>query len=713
MKRFLQLLSLVSSFSPVFSQKTVRYDLYVKDTLVNYSGKKAHAIAVNGQIAAPTLTFTEGDTAEIYLHNLLKGETSIHWHGLILPNEQDGVPLLTTSLVKGHTTHLYKFPIVQNGTYWYHSHTSLQEQSGLYGAIVIYKKIEPEMPEYTMVLSDWTNENPREVLRSLKRATDWYAIEKGSVQSYGEALHAGYLKQKLKQEWKRMFAMDVSDVYYDRFLLNGKIEEKLPQFKAGQKVRLRIVNGSSSTYFWLQYAGSKLTVVANDGQDVEPVQVDRMIIAIAETYDVIVTIPDNMSYEFMATSEDRTKSTSLWLGSGMGMSLPKMPTLKYFEGMKMMNSMAQMEGMKMSNQSMDMNAVMYPEMSAPAPMNMDSMKPADPSSDLVTLNYTMLRSKHKTSLDPAAPVQNLAFDLTGNMNRYVWGINNRSLSKVDKIVIRKGENIRIVLYNATMMRHPMHLHGHYFRVLNGQGEYAPLKNVLDMMPMERDTIEFAATEYGDWFFHCHVLYHMMSGMGRIFSYANSPVNSQIENPAKAWRQFLREDKMWHSMANVSLHSQGVFGAAMIMNTYNFVDADWHFNYSGSYAVEGRAGRYLDKKQFLVGYIGTDIRRHPNTDHMNMSASEGIIENRQVATLGIEYTLPLFIKADLRVDHTGRLRFQLMRNDLPLTARLRLDGMINTDKHYMLDLRYILTKYLSVSANYQNDYGLGGGMTLTY
>ncbi|WP_208394694.1 multicopper oxidase domain-containing protein [Mucilaginibacter gilvus] len=236
---------------PFFTRKGNRaiYHLYLTDTIVNYTGKNRPALAINGSIPAPTLNFTEGDTAEIYVHNTMMMETSIHWHGLILPNRYDGVSYLTTSPIKMGETHYYTFPIVQNGTYWYHSHTMMQQQSGLYGAFIIHKKAEPAMKEYTLLLSDWTNENPDEVDRSLHNATDWYGIRKGSTQSYWEAIKAGHLKTKLANEWKRMAAMDVSDVYYDLFFINGKAMQKAPEFKAGEKVRLRIINGSSSTYF--------------------------------------------------------------------------------------------------------------------------------------------------------------------------------------------------------------------------------------------------------------------------------------------------------------------------------------------------------------------------------------------------------------------------------------------------------------------------------
>ena len=325
------------------SPRTVRYDLYIKDTIVNFTGKSKRAIAVNGQIPMPTLTFTEGDTAEIYVHNELKEETSLHWHGLFLPNKEDGVPNLTQMPIKPGTTHLYKFPIIQHGTHWYHSHSGLQEQIGMYGSFIMNKREEFDIPTVPIVLSEWTDLKPENVHRMLHNATDWFALKKNTVQSYAEAAKAGHFKTKLQNEWKRMLAMDVSDVYYDKIFMNGKPESTISEvngklLKAGDKVRLRISNGGASSYFWLRYAGGKITVVASDGNDVEPVEVDRLIIAVSETYDIVVTIPaDSTSYELLATTEDRTNSASLYIGNGIKQLISPMPRLKYFEGMKMMN----------------------------------------------------------------------------------------------------------------------------------------------------------------------------------------------------------------------------------------------------------------------------------------------------------------------------------------------------------------------------------------
>jgi CopA family copper-resistance protein len=756
----IMLLSLVAS-QKIVAQKVVRYDLYVKDTIVNFTGKVKHAIAVNGQIPMPTLTFTEGDTAEIYVHNELNEETAIHWHGIFLPNQYDGVSNLTQMPIKPHTTHLYKFPIIQHGTHWYHSHFGLQEQIGMYGSMIllkrngspIFRKGIDDLPAIPIVLSDWTDMKPKEVDRSLHNATDWFAIKKGTTQSYGEAITSGHLKTKLTNEWKRMNAMDVSDVAYEKFLVNGKNINEQPQFKAGDKVRLRIANGGASSYFWLNYAGGKITVVATDGNDVEPVEVDRLIIAVSETYDVIITIPDNKSYEFLITPEDRTKSASLWLGSGEKVSATKLPKLKYFAGMKMMNDMMKMDGnlksmgMPMRNQEMDMNTVMYPEITGEEKkkkskkememndMNMKDMKmPArpigednmqgmnmskTPSSDIVTLNYAMLKASVKTTL-PNAPTKVLNFTLTGNMNRYVWSIDNKVVSEADKILIKKGEKVKIIIYNNTMMRHPMHLHGHDFRVLNGQGEYAPLKSVLDIMPMEIDTIEFAATESGDWFFHCHILYHMMSGMGRVFHYENSPPNPEIPNPKLAQRKLFADDREFHFMFQNSSETNGNDGEAMFANTRWKVSTEWRLGYHDyhGYEVENHFGRYIGKMQWFMPFIGYDFRyrnqsKELNFQKKNIFGQTDTKDTRQAFAAGIEYTLPMLVKLETEIFTDGTFLIQLKRDDIAITKRLRMNLMINSDKEYMVGFRYIATKYISISTHYDSDMGFGAGLTLTY
>ncbi|MFV8338246.1 multicopper oxidase domain-containing protein [Flavobacterium sp. LB3P21] len=746
--------------------RTLRYDLYVRDTIVTFGDKPKRAIAVNGQIPMPTLTFTEGDIAEIYVHNELNEDTSLHWHGLFLPNKEDGVPNLTQMPIKPGTTHKYTFPIIQHGTHWYHSHTGLQEQIGMYGSFVMNKRNEDptfregidDLPTVPIILSEWTDMKPENVHRMLHNATDWFAIQKGTTQSYSEAIKAGHFKTKVTNEWKRMNAMDVSDVYYNKFLINGKNESQLSQFKAGDKVRLRISNGGASTYFWLNYAGGKITVVASDGNDVEPVEVDRLIVAVSETYDVIVTIPaDKTAFEFLVTSEDRTKSASLYLGDGIKQLISPMPKLKYFEGMKMMNSMMKMNGdlddmgMKMSLNQMDMNVVMYPEITGPlsdkgeaqnevqmdhsshdmGKMKMDDTSPkmdnmkmteadynSNELSEITTLNYAMLKSPIKTTLPKDAPVKELRFELSGNMNRYVWSLDNKVVSEADKILIKKGENVRIVLFNGSMMRHPMHLHGHDFRVLNGQEEYAPLKNIIDIMPMETDTIEFNANVKGDWFFHCHILYHMMAGMGRVFSYENQEPNPLIPNPKLAQRKLFADDRAFHVMAENDFATNGNDGMLMIQNTRWSIGTEWRLGYTKhhGYETETHIGRYIGKMQWLMPFIGFDWRyRKMEMGEMeeNLFGQTNTKDNRAVFSAGVEYTLPMLIKAQAEVYTDGNFRLQFERMDIPVSKRLRMNLMWNTDNEYMAGLRYIVKRNFGITTHYDSDMGMGFGLSLNY
>ena len=734
-KKLLPIVVLLLVTTNAIAQKVVRYDLYVKDTIVNFTGKEKRAIAVNGQIPMPTLTFTEGDTAEIHVHNRLKESTSLHWHGLYLPNKEDGVPYLTQMPIEPNTTHIYRFPIIQNGTHWYHSHSGLQEQIGMYGSMVLLKRTDDptfrkgidNLPTVPIILSEWTDYNPDNVHRMLHNANDWFAIKKNTVQSYGEAIKAGHFKTKLTNEWKRMLAMDVSDVYYDKFLINGTSESQLSQFKAGDKVRLRISNGGASSYFWLTYAGGKITVVANDGNDVEPVVVDRLIIGVSETYDVIVTIPaENTSYEFLATPEDRTKSASIYIGSGIKQLVSPLPKLKYFEGMKMMNDMMKMDGtmndmgMDMSLQQMDMNTVMYPEITGEnKPKNSlhsDHTNHTMPSNDIITLNYAMLKSPTKTTLSKDAPIRELRFELTGNMNRYVWSMDNRVLAETDKILIKKGEIVRITLYNNSMMRHPMHLHGHDFRVINGQGDYAPLKNVLDIMPMETNVIEFEANLDGDWFFHCHILYHMMAGMNRVFSTENQEPNPLLPDKKWAYKKLQRESNELHFMFQNDFATNGNDGMTMLQNTrWNF-GTEWRLGYHDrhGYETETHIGRYIGRNQWLMPFIGFDwrYRKHEEPER-NLFGQTNTKDNRTQFSLGVAYTLPMLVILQTEVYHDGNVRVQLRREDIPLSKRFRAAFMVNTDREYMFGLNYIASKNLGFRTHYDSDMGFGVGLTFNY
>jgi hypothetical protein len=395
-------------------------------------------------------------------------------------------------------------------------------------------------------------------------------------------------------------------------------------------------------------------------------------------------------------------------------------------------------GMNMSLQQMDMNIVMYPEItgigeedntreSKMPKQEKDSMKDSTESmdmsttSDLVTLNYAMLRSPINTAL-PEGPMKVLHFNLTGNMNRYVWTLDNKTVNEADRIMIRKGENVRIILTNNSMMRHPMHLHGHDFRVVNGQGDFAPLKNVIDIMPMETDTIEFAANQEGNWFFHCHILFHMMAGMGRVFTYENSPINPELPDAKAAYKKFKQDNNMVHLMARVGIESNGSDGEAMLSTNRYALQGMWHLGSKPhhGYETEINFGRYLGVNQWLFPYIGFDYHykkidgvEMEKGNEKNLFGQTSNKNNRKTITAGIQYTTPWLMLADARVDGNGKLRFQLSREDIPITPRLRFAFMGNTDKEYMAGLRYVVSKWFALSTHYDSDMGYGAGFTITY
>ncbi|WP_133271122.1 multicopper oxidase domain-containing protein [Hymenobacter radiodurans] len=740
--------------------KRVEYDLYVDERLVNFTGRTRRAIGINGQIPAPTLTFNEGDTAVIRVHNQMHMETSIHWHGLLLPNEQDGVPYLNTAPVEPGGTHTFVFPLIQSGTYWYHSHTMLQEQDGVYGSIVIHpKRIPYEMKEYVLVLSDWTDHKSKEVLRYLKRTGEWFAVQKGATQSYGEALAAGYFKDKLKQEWGRMPAMDLTDIYYNKFLTNGQEKGYFKDAKPGEVVRLRVINGSASSYFFLQYAGGPMQVIAADGINVEPFPVNKLEIATAETYDLLVTVPTMGAAEFRATANDITGYTSTYIGEGEPMKAPDLPRINYFQMMREMNSMegmsgmdmggagmtkqqggGEMKGMDMSGQKpasgspmpgMDMQHGAPPATTAPSPQNrpenaqekagksmgsmqdmggmsgMDMGGMAGMSGSAGDFNYNMLRALNPTTLDSTKQWREINLTLTGNMLRYVWSFDNKTLSQADKIPIRKGENVRMTFTNTTMMRHPLHLHGHFFRLVNAQGAYSPMKHTFDIQSMGKVTIEFDANEEQDWFFHCHILYHMMAGMARVISYEGSPQNEYARTD---YKELKKEDNRPYLWADLMAHSQGTFLESTLSNNRHALEFEGRVNYQGNFETETHLLRYLDNRQFLAAFVGFDYR---NNRTLLAEGERNTKNNRRVFDVGAYYLLPLLVRSELRLDSNGQVRLQLERTDLPLSNNLFADLLVNTDREYNLTFRYMVSKYVSLSTNYDSDYKWGAGLTIHY
>lgn len=660
-------------FCPHFSYaKTVSYDLTIAQHEVNVTGKKVQAMTVNGGIPGPVLYWNEGDQALIHVHNQMDVETSIHWHGLLLPNRQDGVSYLTTPPIKAHSTHTFHFPIIQSGTYWYHSHTGLQEQRGVFGSIVIQPRIKKysHVQDEVLVLSDWTNENPHEVLRTLKSGSEYYSLKKKAMPSLYGAIKEKSLKAYLANAITMMPPMDISDVGYDAFLINGKKEREL-EAKPGQWVRLRIINAGSSTYFYLEYAKGPFKVIAADGMDVEPFETNRLLIATAETYDILIQVPSSEEtnrYELRATAHDGSGFASYFIGpkNAKTVRAPVIPRPNLYT---MEHDMDFMDPDQMKN------------------MHHMSMNHKRPGSV-----YARLKSLQSTALDPCKDFKVVKLNLTGDMHRYLWTFNGKTLNEEDKILVKKGENVRFVMVNKTMMHHPIHLHGHFFRVVNEYGDYSPLKHTVNVPPHGKVIIEFAADKEKDWFFHCHLLYHMMSGMHRIVHYEGTQVDADIS----ALRHHLYHNH-FYTFGYTRLLSQMSEGIFQISNDRNDVIAEWENNWKGEFEVEGVYSRYFNR--YISAFAGLE-----GTDHDTAGIG------------GAKLFLPLLLEGRARVDTKGDFQFSLER-EIALLPRLIGFGRLRYDTEEKWEWKaggeIMLAKHLSLVGEYHSHYGAGGGLKFIF
>ncbi|MBA4150870.1 MAG: multicopper oxidase domain-containing protein [Verrucomicrobia bacterium] len=664
----------------------VEYDLAIAEEKMAPAGKTLKVLAINGTIPGPTLRFKEGDIARVRVHNHLKKETtSVHWHGLLLPNREDGVPYLTTPPIHPGQTHTFEFPLTHSGTYWYHSHTGLQEQRGVYGSIVVEPKNGEPVPtdrEHVLVISDWTNENPDEVMRTLMRGSDYYSIRKGNAQSIVGAIRAGALRDYFDREKSRMPAMDISDVAYDAFLINGKSRSFL-EGKPGETVRLRIINAAASTYFYLQSATGPMTIVANDGPPVKPIKVNRLFLAVAETYDVLVTLPQSGAWEFRATAQDGSGYASVFLGEGPEHSAPDVPTPDLYRMDETL--LAGIMDAQKSGQLTDEQAL-----AAEIP------RPLSP--------YRRLQSTIPTSFDPTNEVRTIPMRLTGDMERYIWSINGKTLKEDMTILIERGEILRLELINDTMMHHPMHLHGHFFRVLEGHDTNAPLKHTIDVPPMGRRTIEFLANEEGDWFFHCHILYHMEGGMGRVFSYREQgPDHKPTFGPVNL-------DPYWF-MVDGSIQTHMSMGMTTLMSSRNNFNLLWDIGiehdtagrdhkHQFDYEIDLTYSRYIDPNISVFGGF-----RFTN---------EKGAENRGIA--GLTYRLPYLLRSEVALDTRGDLRLRLGKS-FQITDRFSLftEGEYDTRSGFEWrgGAEYWLSKRFSLISEYHTEHGIGGGITFRF
>lgn len=732
---------------------TIVYAISISEKTLNVTGKEVRGMVINDQIPGPTLRFKEGGYAVIHVTNNMEVETSIHWHGLLLPNFQDGVPYLNTPPIKAGETFTYQFPIKQSGTYWYHSHTMLQEQSGVFGSFVIEpqeKNLEYDR-EQVIMLSDWTNENPETVLRFLKRGTEWYNIKKGTATPLNQVIGRGALGAQLNFWRQRMESADIADIYYPAFLTNGQITQDYPNFKAGEKIRFRIINGAASTNFWMTFGGNDPLLVSADGLDVVPVSKNKTFIAIAETYDFILTIPEGKTIEFQAMAQDGSGTTQAYFGQGDTLFAPEVsrpdkigmmkemakmdmrmgaPALKYrpkrddsYElmqrwGMQMDESRGADHGMSVETPKMNMPLDSILSQKA-MEGSMDSMKMnmEMPGMDMFSdYTYNYLKSSQPTSYAPEIPVKKVLLNLTGNMQRYIWSMNGIPLSETDKIKIKEGEVTRITFNNLTMMHHPMHLHGHFFRVINKNGAYSPLKHTVNVPPMQKVTIEFYGDESGDWIFHCHILYHMMGGMARVLSYGTPRDTRMNQYPAS---------KLVHETDR--LYAWGTLDIASQMSALNLVTSNIRnqFNLSAEFGYNQNLEAELTYERYLYDYFrvfaGVNIE----------NATKGSLDTLQtIAVLGFRWFTPYMFDLDVRVDHLLRARIGIGRSvmlfpkfsvfgyyeyqaDFGVRTELPNNKTLESEIVWNGGAEYLLSRNFSLTAFYDNRFGIGGGLSTRF
>jgi CopA family copper-resistance protein len=516
------------------------FDLLIGETPVNITGNPRTAMTINGGIPGPLLRWREGDTVTLRVRNALKDDTSIHWHGILLPANMDGVPGLSFHGIEPGGMYVYQFKVRQNGTYWYHSHSGLQEQSGVYGPLVIDAK-EPEPfqydRDYVVMLTDWTDEDAAGLMKKLKKQSDYYNYNKPTV---GDFIHdvgekgwgATVADRKMWAEMK-MNPTDLADVSGATYtyLMNGQAPDMnwTGVFRPGEKLRLRFINGSAMTYFDVRIPGLKMTVVAADGLHVKPVSVDEFRIAVAETFDVIIE-PTQEAYTLFAQSMDRSGYARGTLTAKAGLSAPipaldPRPLVTMDDmGMGGMDhgSMGDMAGMDHSSMAMP-GMQSHPDTEKDNPLvDMQAMttspKLDDPGLGLRNngrrvLTYSDLRSTFEDP-DGREPGRTLELHLTGHMEKFAWSFNGVKFSDAEPLRLKYGERVRVVLVNDTMMTHPIHLHGMWSDLEDENGQFMVRKHTIDMPPGSRRSYRVTADALGRWAYHCHLLYHMEMGMFR-------------------------------------------------------------------------------------------------------------------------------------------------------------------------------------------------------
>ncbi len=511
------------------------FSLAIDYKKVNFTGKDRFATAINGSVPAPVLRWKQGERVTLDVTNNLAVDSSIHWHGMILPSTMDGVPGISDDFkgIKPGETFRYEFDVKQSGTYWYHSHSGFQEQTGAYGAIII-DPIEPYYisyeREHVIVLSDWSDEDPEDIYANLKKMSHYYNTRERTTGDLWSEIQTNGLSQTWNDRgmWNemRMSDRDISDVtgYTYTFLMNGNTpaENWTGIFNKGERLRLRIINASAMTLFDVRIPGLKMTVIAADGQNVESISVDEFRIGVAETYDVLVTPDDDMAYSVFAQTIDRSGYAvgRLTSDSALHAEVPKMdyaPLLTHGD-----MGMGGMEGMDHSNMTPEMMAMMtsgnieHAKTEYGPHIDMLAENPQyrldDPGVGLRDNGRTVLTYANLYNLDPTPdprdPEREIELHLNGNMGRYMWSINGVKFADAEPLMMKYGERLRITLVNDTMMNHPMHLHGVWSDLETGDDKYIPRKHTVIVQPGSKISYRVTADALGSWAYHCHLIYHM-------------------------------------------------------------------------------------------------------------------------------------------------------------------------------------------------------------
>lgn len=533
----------VTGTAPVL--RGTEFDLLIAETPVNFTGKPRMATTINGSIPAPTLRWREGDTVTLRVTNRLREASSVHWHGILLPHQMDGVPGISYPGIEPGETFTYRFKVKQHGTYWYHSHSGMQEQTGMYGAIVI----EPSGGEtiradrdFVIQLSDWTDEDPMRVFAKLKTQSDYYNYNQPTAADFFRSVSHDGLQAALDQRkmWNemRMSPTDLADVSAATltYLMNGSSPAAnwTGLFRPGERVRLRFINGAANTFYDVRIPRLKLTMVQADGQDVEPVTVDEFRFGPGETYDVIVE-PKDDAYTIFAQSMDRTGYARGTLATRAGLSAP-VPPLDKPEWLTMADMMGTMGGamggmaMDHSQHAMHGMAMVQPagakvrhartEYGPSTDMRVDTPRTNldDPGVGLRNNGRHVLTQADLHTiggpLDPRGSEREIELHLTGNMERYTWSFDGLEFGRSTPVHFHHGERLRVILHNDTMMTHPMHLHGMWSEMETPDGRFQSRRHTIAVQPAQRISFLVNADTLGRWAWHCHLLLHMDAGMFR-------------------------------------------------------------------------------------------------------------------------------------------------------------------------------------------------------